>query len=532
MYKPKVLIVDDIQENIDALITILEELETEIEIISCNNGNDAVTQAMQHDFALMLLDVQMPGMDGFEALEYIRKEEKNKVVPALFLSAVYTSEVFQQKGVETGAVDFIIKPINPDILLGKVKLFLEIHEYKYKLVTREALINATLEATADGVMVLNSETKISHWNNQFLEMLEMNYKSKPETDSEEVKSDILKVVKTPTDFEKYFDTDSDEFIKKRKKQVVELHNGKIFNLKVKPQYAFNKVTGYVFTFSDITDLKQLERKIETKSQELSAAHAAMEEVTFKTTLLNTKLVESEKKLMELNANKDKFFSIVSHDLKSPFSSLMGITELLHGEYDGLDDETRKTWIASMNNQTQNIYNLLESLLEWAKTQTGRMEFNPEKFDIFNLVDDLFDLFGSNAANKEIKLVNEIDEDLRLFGDVNMNMTVLRNLISNAIKFTPKGGEIRVWTEETETEHKISVSDSGVGMDQMTVDNLFKIEVYNTTLGTEEEKGTGVGLILCDEFVKKHKGKIYAESEIDKGSVFTYTIPKEMEKAEA
>ncbi|MFA8342958.1 MAG: two-component system response regulator, partial [Rhodothermaceae bacterium] len=137
MYKPKILVVDDIPENIEALVTILEELETETEIISCTNGNDAVIEAMKHDFALMLLDVQMPGMDGFETLKYIRKEDKNKVVPALFLSAVYTSEVFQQKGVSSGAIDFIIKPINSEILLGKVKLFLEINDYKYKLVKRQ-----------------------------------------------------------------------------------------------------------------------------------------------------------------------------------------------------------------------------------------------------------------------------------------------------------------------------------------------------------------------------------------------------------
>ncbi|MFA8342144.1 MAG: ATP-binding protein, partial [Rhodothermaceae bacterium] len=416
-----------------------------------------------------------------------------------------------------------------EILLGKVKLFLEINDYKYKLVKRQSLINATLEATADGVMVINSKNRIVRSNQRFIDMWGLEVQDDGPLESSYIKSFMVENVKNSDELEKYIETDKAEFKGNFNNRIIELKNGKIFKLCIKPQMVFDEITGYVFTFGDITQQKTLEKRLEENNRELAGAHAKMEEVTFNTVLLNKKLAESEKKLIELNANKDRFFSIISHDLKSPFSSLLGLTELLHREYDTIEDETRKTWISSMNNQTQNIYNLLESLLEWAKTQTGRMDFNPEKFDLYNLVDDLFDLFENNALGKEIRLTNEIHQEILLFGDVNMNMTVLRNLLSNAIKFTPRGGEVKVWCEETEAEHKISVSDSGVGMDKNALDSLFKIEVYNTTLGTEDEKGTGVGLILCEEFVKKHKGVIYAESEIDKGSVFTYTIPKEMEK---
>jgi len=528
MYKSKILVVDDVQANIDALVTILEELDTETEIITCNNGNDAVIEAMKNDFALMLLDVQMPGMDGFETLEYIRKEEKNKVVPALFLSAVYTSEVFQQKGVSSGAIDFIIKPINPEILLGKVKLFLEINNYKYKLVKRQSLINATLEATAEGIMVIDSKNRVVRANKNFIEMWKLEVKENLSSESSYIKAFMLERVKNPDVIKRLIETDKEDFTGNLSNKIIELKNGNIFKLCVKPQKVFDEITGFVFSFVDITAQKQLEKNLEKNNMELAATNAKLEETTFNTVLLNKKLATSENELIKLNANKDRFFSIISHDLKSPFSSILVLSEMLAEEFDELDNETKKEWVGAIKNQAKNIYDLLEKILEWAQTQTGRIEFNPEKFDLYNLVDDLFDLFAPNADRKEIILKNEIKENLLLFGDVNMNMTVLRNFISNAIKFTPKGGEIKIWTEETETEYKVSVSDSGVGMDDKTLNNLFKIEVHNTSLGTEDERGTGVGLILCDEFVKKHNGKIIVTSEISKGSVFTYTIPKKIE----
>ncbi|MBI9060316.1 MAG: PAS domain S-box protein [Labilibaculum sp.] len=277
---------------------------------------------------------------------------------------------------------------------------------------------------------------------------------------------------------------------------------------------------------DVTERKRAEEEIANYVEDLQAAHDSLEETAGELVQLNTKLEQSEKDLMESNANKDKFFSIISHDLKCPFNGILGATEMLADDYDELTSEEAKEMIQVVRESSTKAYELLEGLLEWAQTQTGRMEYIFENIDIHKSSTKIIDLLKTNAQNKNIFLKNGVKENTIVFADKRATETVLRNLITNAIKFTKPDGIIKVEAEDRDNEIAISVTDSGIGMSEEDRNNLFKIEVHHTTVGTNNEAGTGVGLILCKELVEKHGGKIWVESELGVGSKFIFTLPSE------
>ena len=234
-------------------------------------------------------------------------------------------------------------------------------------------------------------------------------------------------------------------------------------------------------------------------------------------------------MKETNNSKDKFFSIISHDLRSPFTSIIGFAEVMLEDLDTLSKDEIKEFTSSIYKSSKNIQNLLENLLQWSRVQTGRIEFNPIKFDLSNLINDVVALYQVNAARKKITLTNELEKDYPIIADKFMIDTVLRNLVSNSIKFTRQGGEIKIGINELPEEGllQIAVSDNGVGMKDEVLAKLFKIDEHVTTKGTEKEKGTGLGLILCKEFIEKHNGKIWAESTQGEGSKFKFTIPNKL-----
>ncbi len=238
-----------------------------------------------------------------------------------------------------------------------------------------------------------------------------------------------------------------------------------------------------------------------------------------------KLIESEGRLKELNVTKDKFFSIIAHDLKSPFNSILGFSELLirqiqEGDYEGIEK-----YAGIIEGSSEHAMNLLTNLLEWSRSQTSRMEFNPEYVEMVSLIREVSVLFDDTARQKKIVITKELPRSVIVHADKSMISTVLRNLLSNAVKFTGKKGKITISAIEEDTEWKFLVSDSGVGIRGDLVEKIFRIDSNHTTLGTNNEKGTGLGLILCEEFVEKHRGKIWVESEVGQGSKFYFTIPK-------
>ena len=237
------------------------------------------------------------------------------------------------------------------------------------------------------------------------------------------------------------------------------------------------------------------------------------------------LKANNEKLRLLNATKDKFFTLISHDLRSPFNSILGFTNLLVEEYNDLDDAQKKKIINSLNKSSKSAYELLENLLTWAQTQTGRMEINKELLNLKELIETSIAVYRYNAFKKNIEIAINIPSNTKLSIDRNTSITIIGNLVNNAIKFTPDGGTITINYIENENNIELHIIDTGVGMSAEVIGKLFKIDEDISTKGTNNENGTGLGLILCKEFINKNGGDISVISEEGKGSEFILTIPK-------
>jgi len=236
------------------------------------------------------------------------------------------------------------------------------------------------------------------------------------------------------------------------------------------------------------------------------------------------LRESEIRLSELNATKDKFFSIIAHDLLSPFNSIIGLTNLLDSQLKQKDYEGLEKYNSIIQSSSKQALNLLTNLLEWARTQTGKIKFNPVTFELTQEIKETINLSNISAKRKEITIQQNLPSKLPVFADKLMIHTVLRNVISNAVKFTHKGGSIKVSAEKDKDHIKILVEDNGIGIKKEHMDNLFSIDNNYSQPGTQNETGTGLGLLLCNEFIKIHSGKIDVESKEGKGSRFYFTLP--------
>jgi signal transduction histidine kinase len=229
-------------------------------------------------------------------------------------------------------------------------------------------------------------------------------------------------------------------------------------------------------------------------------------------------------LKELNATKDKFFSIIGHDLRNPLNALLGFSELLSGNTRQYTTEEIRMYNKIINDSARNMHQLIENLLDWSRSQSGTIDFSPRQCDLIQVTNDIQDIFRIQINKKKIGILNNIPANMKVFADKNLLSTILRNLISNAIKFTPHGGYITLSAEKADGYANISVSDTGIGMTKEQLDKMFKLDTNLTKEGTSEEKGTGLGLILCKEFVEIHKGNIRVESVPDKGSIFTFSLP--------
>ena len=237
------------------------------------------------------------------------------------------------------------------------------------------------------------------------------------------------------------------------------------------------------------------------------------------------LQKSEKELQELNATKDKFFSIVAHDLKNPFGSIINFANLLLSNLEKLDEEKLKKYVTAIFETSKQGFNLLENLLEWSRSQTGKIVYNPIKVSINSLVSANISLIEHTAAKKEISIQNNLDKNLIGFADPNMISTVIRNLLSNAVKFTGNKGKIRIFNTIKKGIIEIHFQDTGVGIPKDDLPKLFRIDEDFSTRGTDNEKGTGLGLIIAREFVTRNKGEIKVTSIEGTGSTFSFSIPE-------
>ncbi len=254
--------------------------------------------------------------------------------------------------------------------------------------------------------------------------------------------------------------------------------------------------GWIMIFNDVTQMQKIEE----------ALH------------------ESEKRYESLNATKDKFFKIISHDLKNPFHQLLGLTDVLTKDLPNVSKEELMRIIEMIHNSAETGNKLLENLLIWSNAQTDKIEFNPVPFLLKEMIDQVLQITRGMADQKNIQLESSVMNGIMIFADRNMLELILRNLVTNALKFTYRNGTVIISAKKGNENIIISVKDNGTGIPKDKLDNLFKIEKIYSTAGTEKEKGTGLGLMLCKEFVEKNNGKIWVASEEGKGSEFFISLP--------
>lgn len=394
----KILLVDDRPDNLMSMEIVLENQG--YKFYKATSGKDALKILLKEDdFSLILLDVRMPIMDGYETAELIYQREKLKLVPIIFITGQDYEEAAMFKGYQTGAVDYIRKPFSPQILRSKVAVFAELHR-KNQLLSRQ---EEKLRIINDDLMRLNSD---------------------------------------------------------------------------------------------------LENRVKERTSQLE--------------LLNSEL-------KELNLSKDKFLSVISHDLRNPATALIATSEKLSRDIERLEPKDVKNLSSIIHRTAHKIVQQLNELVEWAKQQREKTSFAPIKINLLSGLDESMELLKANAIQKEIKLLNEVYDDLYVTADSLMLRSIVQNLVTNAIKYTPHHGSITISAEKADKMVEICVKDTGIGMNQETLEKLFD-DAYYSSKGTNNEHGTGLGLILVKDFVNQHGGVISVESAEGAGTCFKFSIP--------
>ena len=361
-FAPLVLIVDDQPVNLQLLGGVLQKKN--YRLVFATNGEAALNALQKVNPDLILLDVMMPEMDGYEVCQKIKQDTRTQNIPIIFLTAKIGEEDIV-KGFELGAFDYVTKPFN---------------------------------------------------------------------------------------------------------------------------------------------VKELTTRVETQ---------------IKLKVANDALAQKVEELAILNARKDRFFSIIAHDLKNPFGGTMSLCDYILNH--DLENSEIIKLVNAIRQSSKMGFKLLENLLEWSRSQTGKISHQSDTFRMDKIIDTVFQLYSSSLKKKNIQFVSNITEDIYVLADINMVDTILRNLVSNAIKFTPQNGKIVIAASIKNDIVEMSVTDNGIGINQQDIDKLFKLDSKLTRLGLNKERGTGLGLILCKEFVEKNHGQIWVNSEEGKGTTFSFTL---------
>jgi PAS domain S-box-containing protein len=407
----------------------------------------------------------------------------DEVNGAVVVQSYVNADAYSIKDLEI--LKFIAKQVGSLIERKRSDEALKQSEEKYRML---------IEAMNEGVVILDSNGFIKFTNNSFLKNLGY-------TKDELWGGTPRKLLANDSKIKVA------QLLRERKKGNVESSfelklvrkDNSIVNCLVSQRNVYTSYGQYQGSFAiitDITEIKNAENSVRKYSEELE----------------------------ELNANKDKFFSVIAHDLRSPFISLLGYTEILNEDIDELTTEETKVFASNIHESSKNLFSLLENLLEWSRVQTGRIKFAPADIALDKLIFDTIDLFREPAHRKNINLTFAEALDIKVLADINMIESVMRNLISNAIKFTKPGGNIIIKTNTEQEFCTIIIEDDGCGIPSGDIEKIFSIGDHISTNGTNDEKGSGLGLILCKEFVNKNGGKIWAESEVKVGSKFNFTLP--------
>jgi signal transduction histidine kinase len=400
----KILLVDDREDNLTSMEIVLESQG--YTFYKATSGKDALRILLtEDDFSLILLDVKMPIMDGYETAELIYQREKLRHIPIIFITAHDYEEGAVFKGYEAGGVDYIRKPFNPQVLRSKVAVFTELY---------------------------------------------------------------------------------------RKNRLLEQQEKKLREIN-----------------ADLMNLNQhLENRVRERTLEL-------EKLNYE--------------LKQLNFSKDKFLSVISHDLRNPFSALLGASEMLKRNIEAVDPgktskDKMKQFIEIIDRSSHNILQQLNELVEWAKKQREKVNFNPQELRLHEATNQSLEILNENAEQKKIELLNRVHEKIYVKADPIMLRSIMQNLVSNAIKYTESGGSVIVSAGYTQDMVVVEVQDTGIGIEPSRKEKLANNFNNIASNGFDEDAGTGLGLILVKDFIALHGGIICVDSELGKGTTFKFTLP--------
>lgn len=389
----KLLIVDDNPTNLKVLFDYFEQYG--FELLIARDSETAIQRASYAQPDLILLDVVMPGTDGFQTCLHLKAHDDTKDIPVIFMTAL-SSPDNKVKGFEVGGIDYVTKPLQYDEVLARVTTHLRICELQHRLEAQNAMLTE---------------------KNQQLQ-------------------------------------------------------------------------------EEIAQRKRIAKRLKHVNQQLQ----------------------------EANASKDTLFSIIAHDLRAPFSALLGLSETIINYIDDYTKEEIRDNMLSIRASSEAVYGLLENLLAWSRLQRGLLVCHPDVFALAELTEDTLSLFQTRAAQKHLSLANRVPKQTLVYADKSMIGTVLRNLLSNALKFTSPGDQIVVSSSQTDAQVNVAITDTGLGIDPRVLPTLFRRDTYYTQVGTDGEQGTGLGLRLCKDLVEKNHGAIWAESVVGQGTTFMFSLP--------
>ncbi|WP_029293024.1 hybrid sensor histidine kinase/response regulator [Chryseobacterium hispalense] len=488
-----ILIVDDNQSNLYSLKKLLESKDFQVD--TADSGEVALGKALKNDYALIILDVQMPDMDGFEVAETLAGYSKTKEVPIIFLSAVNTEKRFITRGYASGGKDYVTKPVDPEILLLKVKTFYNLQEQNLALKKTQQSLELEVKGRRESQVTMKSQ--IDHFHLMLESLPQIAFTITEEGAVDFVNCKWHQYSKSAKDFPETHPDDfniKDEFERCRKKGTalelevriknIESENYRYHLLRVTPVYDGDIIKNWVGTFTDIDDQKKVEKE------------------------------------------KDEFLSIASHELKTPLTSIKAYVQLLERKLK-LDKESAEAgFVTKVQDQIEKLNTLITDLLDVSKIENGKLKINKKPTNLENVISNAIDTILQTHDENRVNIKRDgIKPDILIPLDEIRIEQVLINFLTNAIKYSPKNNQVIVTTfvDEEEQEVRVNVTDFGIGIPDFKQEAVFR-KFYRVEESSLQFQGMGIGLFICSEIIKQHHGNIGVSSKVDEGSTFYFTLP--------
>ena len=506
--RTKILVVDDIERNLLYIEGILEELD--VEVITATSGMKALSAIQEHEFALVILDVQMPGIDGFETLGKIRNTKGNENLPVIFLSGIYTDDNYQVKGLESGAVDFITKPVNKSFFLAKVKVYIELYHQRkelYDLIEKLKQTNKKLEESenrfkkismvaVDAIIVINRNYKITYWNPSAEKIFgyskyETRYLTFQSLFSPKKYKNGL-----PENLQKFITSDRVNIINRTIELTAVKKNKIEFPVELTiSSFKIDNSWHAVSIIRDITRRQRIEKEL-LKAKEAKEANKVMSE----------------------------FIDNLNHELRTPLNAIIGISKsMTKYETEGLSDKQNEA-LQHIYESGKRLNTLIERLFEFRRKQAIKIT----EFSLDDFINDIDTFINNSIDDKPVKVHIERIRPLPgvIHNDRIKMYQILSSIIENALKFTEKGS-IDIRFSSLDDKICVEIKDTGIGIEEEQIKNIFK--KFTQINGTSSRKygGAGIGLALANKLIKQLNGEIDVKSKLNEGTIFTVKLPADL-----